>query len=79
MNPGDEIKVAGYHIAATIEFCEEPGEAIVMHNHSSHFIVAVRLPEDETASFVKAFPYNEDTRYPYLCAIQEAGRQAARR
>lgn len=87
MTRGDQVLVAGYDIVARASYAdpESIGEAIVLNNNSSHFLVAVRMGDaDDYATVEDWFIYGDKpgsielaTRLAYIHAL-DAMAQIAR-
>lgn len=82
MTKGDVFKIDGYDLQATINYAEDAGQVLVMHNNSSHVLVATRdmynVSGDAGATgeavLAEWFPYSDDV--PYQTAYREALRYA---
>lgn len=64
MEIGELFHGGGYDQSARINFADEDGYVLVMHNNSSHFIVATRDESIEIANdymFVQSFDYSKAT------------------
>jgi len=62
MKVGDRFNVTGYDIVATAQAAEGGGppdtqECVVMHNNSSHYLVAKREVGESDATLLGSFPY----------------------
>lgn len=66
MERGDEVLLHGYELCAAINYASAPAVAVVVHNHSTHYLVLVAdvtTPRDGplmagTGRFVKSWRYD---------------------
>lgn len=83
MEVGDEFDINGYEVAAKIQGAEGPSTIFVVHNNSSHILVA-EAPEGDCTKpvyLVKSWPYSSEADYTnaYAVALRTASILAVRR
>lgn len=83
MRPGDQFHTHGYDLVASAQYAVEPGEAVVLNNNSTHYLVAVRMHDaDELATLVESFMYNageHSARRAYREAVMRMAHVASTR
>lgn len=87
---GDRFDYSGYELMARIAYGEGDGYVLVMHNNSSHVLVAVAGHDESVdardsmqyAVLVASFPYfmeEEDWKVAYRYALMMAMKEAIKR
>mgnify|MGYP003577162594 CR=1 FL=1 len=75
---GEVFEIDGYDLLAMATMCE--GEAIVLCNNSTHYLVAVRAPEADEAMLVDSVRYGtSDAAWAYAIALRKMTELAAER
>jgi hypothetical protein len=83
MEIGTRFAVDGYDVVATMQAAEGPQQVVVMHNGSTHFLVAVQqldMPEPpHDAELLASLRYSDDVADVYKAALTVACAEAVRR
>lgn len=74
MQKGDALNIPDYELVATAQVVEGGGppyrgEVVVVHNHSTHYLVAWREPGANRAYVEQWFRYGEDVAPAYRLAL----------
>lgn len=83
MEKGDVVEIQGYELMAVIDYYSAPATAVVVHNHSTHFLVFVVKERDkgtplmaQLGTFIESFPYHsapdEYVQLAYAAALMYA-------
>ena len=76
MRQGERFAVEGYDIVAAMQAAEgggspDTGEAIVLNNNSTHYLVACREPSEPSAIFLESYAYHGlDEGHIYAAYVQ---------
>lgn len=71
MEAGDTFRVGGYEIVAEAQMVDSPGKALVMHNNSTHYLIATQHEEEiHTATLHASIRYGEGFREEYRLALR---------
>ncbi len=65
MNPGDLFDPSGYEVVAVARYAESLGEVLVMHNNSTHILLAIRPYDGELAQLERSWSYAEPGAMPF--------------
>jgi len=84
MKVGEKFDIKGYELEATMFYAEEAGVVVVVHNNSSHYLIASRdlhnPPTDDIYKLEAKIPYGEnDAAQVHAEALALAAHIAGRR
>lgn len=71
MEAGDTFDISGYEMVAEAQMVDSPDKVLVMHNNSTHYLVAVQHGEEQrTAMLHASIQYGEDYQEEYKLALR---------